>query len=106
MHKLAIVVPIYNHAESFARFLPRLLALGIPVILSDDGSAEKDGLKKTAEKFGLIYVRGEKNRGKGAAFVRAAKRAGELGFTHIFQIDADGQHSLENFGEFLEMSKS
>ena len=106
MHKLAIVVPIYNHAESFARFLPKLLALEHTIILSDDGSAEKEKLKEIAEKSGLIYVRSQTNLGKGAAFILAAKRASELGFTHIFQIDADGQHSLENFGEFLEASKS
>ena len=104
MHKLAIVVPIFNHARQFERFLPKLLALRRPIILSDDGSAEAAELEALAKNSGIFYTRNPKNLGKGAAFLLGAKKAEELGFTHIFQIDADGQHSLESFADFEKAS--
>lgn len=105
MYKLAIVVPIFNHAEQFKKFLPELLKLETPIILVDDGSREAEDIKNIARDFSLNYLRLEKNSGKGAAFFAGLKRAAELGFTHAFQIDADGQHGLEAFNKFLEASR-
>ena len=104
MHKLAIVVPIFNHAKQFKEFLPKLLSLGAPVILVDDGSREAEELEIIAKENGLIFARNEKNLGKGAAFCLGAKKADKLGFTHIFQIDADGQHGIDSFENFKKAS--
>ena len=105
MYRLAIVVPIFNHAEQFKKFLPGLLKLETPIILADDGSDEGEVLKNIARDFSLEYLRLEKNSGKGAAFFAGLKRAAELGFSHAFQIDADGQHGLGAFEAFCEASR-
>lgn len=104
MHNLAIVVPIFNHAEQFKEFLPKLLSLGAPVILVDDGSREANEIESLAKENGLIFAKNEKNLGKGAAFCRGAEKARELGFTHVFQIDADGQHGIGSFEDFKKAS--
>src|SRR5690606_34082484 len=43
-----------------------------------------------------------KNGGKGAAVKTGLEAAHEAGFTHAFQIDADGQHDLGAMPAFLE----
>ena len=60
MHNLAIVVPIFNHAEQFKEFLPKLLSLGAPVILVDDGSREANEIESLAKENGLIFAKNEK----------------------------------------------
>ncbi|MBE6414661.1 MAG: glycosyltransferase family 2 protein [Verrucomicrobiaceae bacterium] len=105
MFNLAIIVPIYNHTCQFKRFLPKLLELETPIILVDDGSSDASELKKLSDENGLRYVANPKNMGKGSAFVLGLKKAKELGYTHIFQIDADGQHSLKYFHLFKKIAQ-
>lgn len=104
MYNLAIVVPIYNHAEQFKEFLPKLLALSTPIIVVDDGSIEAEKIENIANENGLIFTQNKRNLGKGAAFFKGVQKAQELGFTHVFQIDADGQHDINSFVDFKKAS--
>ena len=45
------------------------------------------------------------NGGKGAAVTSGILKAAELGFTHVFQLDSDGQHDTSKIPRFLELSK-
>ncbi len=106
MYKLAIVIPIYNHTRQFVEFLPKLLALDTDIILVDDGSSDSNELQRIAKEHGIHFVANQKNMGKGFAFIEGVKKARELGFSHVFQIDADGQHSLKCFNTFKEASQT
>jgi hypothetical protein len=47
-----------------------------------------------------------KNRGKGGAVIAGLFRAKEEGYSHALQVDADGQHDLDEVGHFIEASRA
>jgi glycosyltransferase involved in cell wall biosynthesis len=103
------IVPHFNHARQFGRMLPQLLAHGLPVILVDDHSseAEFEKLEKAlqASRPAVTVIRHKENRGKGAAVQTGLDAAWKAGHTHAFQIDADGQHDLNDVSRLLNQSE-
>ncbi|MGB1277198.1 MAG: glycosyltransferase family 2 protein, partial [Nannocystaceae bacterium] len=74
------------------------------VIVVDDGSDApgRDAVAQLAQA-GLVHaVHRAQNGGKGAAVKTGFATAAELGFTHVLQVDADGQHHLEDIPNFLD----
>jgi glycosyltransferase involved in cell wall biosynthesis len=105
--KQGFVIPVYNHGKTAEPLAEKLSRYGLPIIMVDDGSngETKSCLARAAAACPLVRVVGlEKNSGKGAALIRGAEKARELGLTHILQIDADGQHDADRSGFFLEES--
>lgn len=107
------VVPHFNHLTAFEAFIPKLdlqsKRLGLPCIVVDDGSDSgvKQQLLTLLEAYPDIHlVEHDYNRGKGAAMWTGAHSARALGFTHILQIDADGQHNIDDVARFVEDSKA
>ena len=47
----------------------------------------------------------EHNGGKGAAVKSGLRKASELGYSHALQVDADGQHTLEDIPKLLAKSE-
>ena len=81
---------------------------GREVLVVDDGSGP-DGAAACAALAddGLaMVVRHEHNRGKGAACRTGFDRAHELGYTHAFQVDADGQHDLDAVPAFVAAAEA
>jgi len=104
-----LVVPVYEHHEPLARQMPALLALGLPVLLVDDGSsgscrASLGALADLAPASVRLLVRAG-NGGKGAAVKDGLRLAFDLGFTHAVQVDADGQHDPAAIPVLLELSR-
>jgi glycosyltransferase involved in cell wall biosynthesis len=105
--KQGILVPIYRHVATAAPLAEKLSALGLPVILVDDGNGPEANAflaEITAQTPGLVLVTLEKNRGKGAAVIAGFQKAAEMGLSHVLQIDADGQHDIEQALFYLEES--
>lgn len=105
MFKPCIVVPVYNHEHAIGTVLEGLLRHGVPVLLVDDGSnancaAVLDALAREHASQ-VTLVRLPHNQGKGAAVLAGFRRAAELGYTHLLQIDADGQHQTGDVPAFL-----
>lgn len=88
--KALAVVPVFNHGATLRAVVEGLLAVGLPVLVVDDGSTE-DVLSRV-EDLPIRRLRLEPNRGKGAALLAGARRAAEEGFEALLAIDADGQH--------------
>lgn len=104
---LCFVVPVFNHGPQFARVWPTVKQRGLPTIVVDDGSeAEtRDILRAIADAEPQVtLVRHDINSGKGGAVMSGLREAHAQGFTHAFQIDADGQHDLAAFDAFLAAS--
>ncbi|MEP7073198.1 MAG: glycosyltransferase family 2 protein [Nitrosospira sp.] len=105
MFKPCIVVPVYNHERAVSAVVASLLRHGLPCILVDDGSGARcaetlDHLAQaTPEQITLL--RHHKNLGKGAAVMTGIRYAAAKGFSHVLQIDADGQHSIADVPRFL-----
>lgn len=60
---------------------------------------------KSYKKYApCILVELPKNYGKGVAMKAGIIRAHDMGFTHIFQLDSDGQHDLKRVAAFLKES--
>jgi glycosyltransferase involved in cell wall biosynthesis len=103
-----LLVPHYDHAPQFARALPGLLAEGVPILVVDDGSApaHAEALRTLATEHGFELVRHETNRGKGAAVMTGFDAAAARGYTHAFQVDADGQHDPADLHRFLDAARA
>jgi len=104
-----LVVPHYNHVDAFERFLPTLVALGLPCIVVDDGSTKeiKERLTSLLAQHPQIHFYAHVvNRGKGAAMWTGAHMARALGYTHMLQIDADGQHDAADVAAFIKDSEA
>ncbi len=107
-----LVVPHYEHIEAFERFLPALSATGTPMVVVDDGSRDEvseqcRSLCERARQEGadVTYLTHSHNRGKGAAVFTGAASAAAAGFTHVVQIDADGQHDVADLPTLLDASR-
>jgi len=54
----------------------------------------------------ITLLRHERNRGKGAAVCTGLRAAKDRGYTHAVQIDADGQHRVEDVRRFLAEARA
>ena len=95
-----LIIPCFNHADSLQIMLGQLVKFEFNIIIVDDGSepmhAEK--IRQLPELFSNItLIRHKTNQGKGVAVISALRKAYELHFTHALQIDADGQHKVEEY---------
>lgn len=91
MNSFIIVVPTYNNFHTIQDVVNDILSYDYKVIVVDDGSST-ELTKILKESPNLTIVRHATNMGKGQAIISGAKKARELGFTHIVTMDGDGQH--------------
>lgn len=99
------LVPVYNHPDTIAAVVKDLRAMHLPVLIVDDGSDEKtraacDALAGVA----VTVLHRAQNGGKGAAMMTGFKRAARDGYTHVLQIDADGQHDRSAVSRFIQLA--
>jgi glycosyltransferase involved in cell wall biosynthesis len=102
--KPCVVIPVFNHPYKIAGLVACLLDYGLPCILVDDGSETNCAqLLDTiaAAHAQVILLRLPQNSGKGIAVCRGLELAYRQGFTHALQVDADGQHDLDDVPKFL-----
>ena len=120
-----VVIPVYDHEQAIAVVVERVLA-AVPhtvsagwsrglsagaafCILVDDGShpacAKVLDQLVAATPDRLALVRLAVNGGKGAAVLAGMAYAARQGFTHVLQIDADGQHCAEDIPLFLRQAE-
>lgn len=108
MNKFGFIIPVYKHGSTIEAVVQSLLPYSYPIILIDDGNNEENRalISECASKHPQVsLISYQKNAGKGAAVSKGIKKADEMGLTHIFQIDADGQHDISACKAFLEFSE-
>jgi glycosyltransferase involved in cell wall biosynthesis len=108
--KPCALIPVYNHEHAIGTVVAAVLAHQLPCILVDDGSSPGcaqvlDALAAAAPGQ-VTLVRHAVNQGKGGAVLTGFRAAGELGFSHALQIDADGQHDTGDIPAFLALARS
>ncbi|HET7308373.1 MAG TPA: glycosyltransferase [Gammaproteobacteria bacterium] len=101
------VIPVFNHHACLGRIAAAMAAHALPVIFVDDGSdaATKRTLAELAAADPNVeYLTLPHNQGKGAACLAGMAHAAERGFTHALQVDADGQHDLDDVAKLLALA--
>jgi len=107
--KYCIIIPNFNHTINFDEFIGQLASFNLPVFMVNDGSDEqaRSLFQQLAQKYAYLnLVEHSVNQGKGAAVQTGLKVAYSQGFTHALQIDADGQHDLNDVDKMLLESKN
>lgn len=102
------VIPTYDNPRTVRGVVEGVRRHLTDVIVVDDGSAEpaRRVLAAIAAEGIARVERREHNGGKGAAVKTGLRAARRLGFTHSLQIDADGQHELDDIPRFLEAARA
>ncbi|MCX5688871.1 MAG: glycosyltransferase family 2 protein, partial [Planctomycetota bacterium] len=106
--RFVVVSPTYNHGRLLAGVLEGLKALGLVVIVVDDGSMDETAAVLVAwqseDPPRRQVMRLTSNGGKAAALLAGFARARELGFTHALTIDSDGQHDPKDLPRLMEQA--
>ena len=97
------IIPVYNHGATVGAVVSRLRSHGLPCLLIDDGSEPGCAhvLDELAQEGRATLLRRPENGGKGAAVMDGLRAALAQGYTHALQVDADGQHALDDTPAFL-----
>lgn len=103
-----VLIPCYNHGVMMASVLARLAPFDLPCLVVDDGSDETT--RRTLEALAadrpqVTLLRLAENSGKGAAVMQGLKDCADRGFTHAVQVDADGQHAIEDIPKLLALAE-
>lgn len=101
-----VVIPTYNNPDTVRSVVERVRAHDVPVVVVDDGSGPRGrAVVEQIGRDGLAHVHHQDNRGKGGACKTGFRVAAELGYSHALQVDADGQHAIEDIGKFLDAAR-
>jgi hypothetical protein len=87
---LLAIVPAYNEARSVGEVVDGLRALGLPVLVVNDGSS--DATAAVARSCGASVLDLPSNLGVGGALRAGLRYARQQGFAGVIQCDGDGQH--------------
>lgn len=103
MNKTAFLIPYYNHPKNIKKLINELYAFNMDIIIINDGSDQIS--RRAIEDINNVLIFDQyPNGGKGLAMKNGFKKAYELGYTHVFQIDADFQHDIDIIHDFLNIS--
>lgn len=107
MSKYCIVIPVYNHGKELLQTLKELGCYNLPCFVVNDGSNAETTCYlgeaiKNHEWINIITL--QNNSGKGAAVKAGLRYACGQQYTHALQVDADGQHCLEDIRKLLDES--
>ncbi|MEX2214771.1 MAG: DUF2062 domain-containing protein [Phycisphaeraceae bacterium] len=102
-----MVAPTYNNAATLCTVLAGVRALGLPVIVVNDGCTDDTTARlqtfiASQPAAAVTVVMHEKNQGKAAALRTGFDEAGRRGYTHAVTIDTDGQHAPSDIPSLLE----
>ncbi|MXR69984.1 glycosyltransferase [Shewanella sp. JBTF-M18] len=107
--QLALVIPNYNHRQAIKVTLARLEPLGLTCYLVNDGSDDETRhllCQLAAQHDWVRLLHHPFNRGKGAAVMTGLRAAYADGFSHALQVDADGQHDLDDIPRMIETARA
>lgn len=106
--RYCIIIPNYNHTILLDELIQNLAVFGLSVIMVNDGSDEDASsffLSLEQKHSYLTLIEHHENQGKGGAVQTGLKAAHARGYTHALQVDADGQHDLNDVEKLLAESK-
>ncbi|MGB3394459.1 MAG: glycosyltransferase family 2 protein [Stenotrophomonas sp.] len=102
-----VVIPVYDHEHAIAAVVDGVRSAGLPCLLVDDGSRASCAavLQTLAQQPGVDLLRLDVNQGKGGAILAGFAEAARRGYSHVLQIDADGQHDTGDLPRFIAAAR-
>lgn len=97
---VVLVTPALNEQDSVVAVIESARAGGYTMIVVDDGST--DGTARLARDAGAVVMRHPFNLGVGAALQTGFREALHLGADAVVQVDADGQHAVDQVPRVVE----
>jgi len=106
--RLLVVIPVYDHEQAIAAVIDGVRRAGLPCLLVDDGSGPTCAavLRQQATRDGVQVLALARNQGKGGAMLAGFAEAARLGYSHVLQIDADGQHDTGDLPRFVQAAQA
>lgn len=99
-----ILIPIYNHKDTLGTVLDQVAPFRLPCLIVNDGSdtATRRTLDEQEQQRTWVHILHLScHSGKGKAVQTGLLQARERGYSHALQIDADGQHNVQDIPTFL-----
>ena len=104
--KIACVIPHYNHfAAVFAAAAGARRHLDDVRVVDDGSTGMPEDFALRLSELGVALYRHDRNLGKGAALLTAAKKLAADGVTHMITMDADGQHDPDDLPRLADAAK-
>ena len=85
-----VLIPCLNEEKAIARIVNEVLALGLDVIVVDDGS--DDRTPDIVATLPVTLLRHDRRRGKGEALRTGFREVLRQGYDAVVTMDGDGQH--------------
>jgi polyprenyl-phospho-N-acetylgalactosaminyl synthase len=106
--RVCFLIPTYNNPITVKQVSLEARKYLLDVLVIDDGSSPPGRAAcEELQSSGLATVHHRPaNGGKGAAVKSGFEVARSLGYTHVLQVDADGQHDLAAVPAFLSAMRS
>ena len=105
MHKLSVLIPVYNEIHTISELLDKVLEAPIPVakeiLVGDDGSTDgtRDILRSMGERPGLTIEFMDKNVGRGGVLKHLLQKAtGDI----VVHQDADLEYDPNDYAQLIE----
>ena len=109
--RFCFIIPCYRHARSLKDLLIKLSEYKIPAVVVDDGNTAEDRalIDLTVEEVNpaikVKVLHHDVNCGKGYAVATAVDYAAQNGYTHVIQMDSDGQHNTHDVPLIINLVK-
>ncbi|NLZ64075.1 MAG: glycosyltransferase family 2 protein [Lentisphaerae bacterium] len=94
-----IIIPCYNEQEVLRDTVCRALETGLQIVIVDDASTPPAA--EVLRGLPVHLIRHPLNLGQGAALQTGMDYARSQGAQAVLHFDADGQHRVEDIGQFL-----
>ena len=106
-NKIFAIVPAYNEEKNIKKVILSLLKKTSNIIIINDGSTDKtkEIVNEISSNNKIKTIHIKKNIGKGAAMKKGANLAWKLKADGIIFIDADNQHNIKHFKDFVKYLK-
>ena len=103
MPRACVIIPGYNAAATLGPLIHRIRAMGLDVVMVNDGSIDQTA--KTATEAGARVISHVHNQGKGTALRTGFAYALQAGYDMIVTMDSDGQHDPNDIPRLLEAAQ-
>ncbi len=109
--RVVLVAPTYNNATTLLGVLDRIVAIGLPLIVVNDGATDEtahllESWVKKRHDNDVCVITHAQNQGKAAAMRTGFAHAQKKGFTHAVTIDTDGQLEPKEIPQLIEAAKA